>query len=256
MAHVEMRSSLLSEQEVESYQRDGFLLVDRPLISPETLQDVRAQIDRLFDHFDRLAPHYARDLAPGARVGEAPRIPEIDTPSKFVPKLIDSPILSVCTAIAQQLHGPQAHLTWDHAIYKPPLNEAATPWHQDAAYAEGEGSSVGMWVPLQDVPEEEACMRFVPASHRLGLADHAHLASESNPNLLGAQVDESAVVTCPVRAGGLVLHNDMTLHSTGPNLGVNTRRVWIFNFGTRAPTLRTKHYDLKTAIVRSWLLRG
>ena len=256
MGQAEPRPNLLSEEEVERYRQDGFLLLDRPLIDPQALQDVRDQVDGLFDHFARLAPRYARDLAPGARLGDAPRIPEVDVPSKFSPKLASSPALSICAAIARQLHGPAARLTWDHAIYKPSLNEASTPWHQDAAYADAGEVAVGMWIPLQDVSLEEGCMRFVPGSHRRGLADHAHLASESNPGLLGAEVDEATVVSCPVQAGGLVLHNDMTLHSTGPNLGTGTRRVWILNFGTQAPTLRTRHFAARTALARSWLLRG
>ena len=256
MPRTEMPTKVLSGEEVERYRREGFLLLDRPVIPADALKEVRDQIDNLFDHFQRLAPRYARDLAPGARAGEPPRIPEIDVPSKFAPKLMESPVLNICTRIARELHGPDVELTWDHAIYKPPLNEAATPWHQDAAYAEPGQDSVGMWVPLQDVSADQACMRFVPGSHRLGLATHAHLASESNPGLLGAQVDETAVVNCPVSAGGLVLHNDMTLHSTGPNLGTETRRVWILNVGIRRPTARAKLYDLRVAATRPWLTRA
>jgi len=258
MANTGTLISTLSDQEVERYHNDGFLLLDRPLISPEALQEVREQLDRLFDHFARLVPRYARDLAPGARPGEAPRIPEVDFPSKLAPKLMSSPVLSVCTSVARQLHGRFARLTYDHAIYKPPLNEAATPWHQDAAYAQPGELSVGIWVPLQDVPAESGCMRFVPGSHRSGLADHSQLASESNPSLLGAEVDESAAVACPVRAGGLVVHNVMTLHSTGPNLGASTRRVWVLNFGSQPlppATLRSRLYELRAAIIRAWLLR-
>jgi phytanoyl-CoA hydroxylase len=231
---TEVPATLLSDEEVERYRTDGFLLVDRPLVSPSALDEVRVLLDRLFDRFDRLPPGYAKDLAAGARAGDRPRIPEINSATRLSPRLLRSEAVAVGTSIAQQLHGPRAQLVFDHAIYKPPFNEAATHWHQDAAYAKPDELSVGLWFPLQDVNVDGGCMRFVPGSHLRGLVEHSHLTSESNAGLLGAGVEGAEVVNCPVSTGGLVLHNVYTVHSTGPNRGGAMRRVWVLNFGVAA----------------------
>lgn len=220
----------LTAQEVEGYRAEGFLLVDRPLIPLSALEVVRARLDGLFDRFNELPPGHAKDLAPGAHAGEPPRIPEITETTKLSPALLRSEVLAICSAVARQLHGPATQLVFDHAIYKPPLNEAATSWHQDAAYAPDGELGVGIWVPLQDVGPEGGCMRFVPASHKGGLLQHGAVESEANPHLLAATVNDEDVVACPVRAGGVVMHNTYTLHSTGPNCAGVTRRVWILNF--------------------------
>jgi hypothetical protein len=220
----------LTTDEVERYQTEGFLLVDRPLIPLAALETVRARLDSLFDRFDELPPAQAKDLAPGARAGDPPRIPEITGTTKLSPALLRSEVLSICSAVARQLHGPATQMVFDHAIYKPPLNEAATAWHQDAAYAPDGELGVGIWIPLQDVGPEGGCMRFVPGSHKRGLAQHGVVQSEANPHLLAATVNDDDVVSCPVRAGGIVMHNTYTLHSTGPNCAGITRRVWILNF--------------------------
>ena len=255
----QLERTLLSDEEIERYEVEGFLLVDRPLVPLSALNEVGLLLDRLFDRFDRLPPEFAHDLAEGARAGDKPRIPEINWTTRLSPHLLRTRAVALCTSIARQIHGPDAHLVFDHAIYKPVGNSAPTPWHQDAAYAKPGELSVAIWLPLQDVAADQGCMRFVPGSHLGGLLEHSHLASESNPGLLGANVDGDKVVSCPVRAGGLVLHNVMTAHSTGPNTGGTTRRVWIMNFGTAAwaPALvppATKVKALRAAVGRYRLL--
>ena len=49
-------SALLSDEEIERYQTEGFLLLDRPLVPLSALNEVRLMLDRLFDRFDRLPP--------------------------------------------------------------------------------------------------------------------------------------------------------------------------------------------------------
>lgn len=223
---------LLSPDELESYIKQGFACVDRPLFSHADLEDVRRALDRLFSRYERIPLGFAQDLDLEAEPGHGPRIPEINFTTVLAPRLLRSPIVKTCTAIARQLHGPHAHLVFDHAIYKPPLNGAPTAWHQDAAYAKEGEQAVGFWVPLQSVDRSAGCMRFIPGSHLQGLSRHEHLSSGTNPRLRVARPGEEAVVDAPVSQGGVVVHNVFTLHSTGANERDAPRRVWVLNFGT------------------------
>jgi hypothetical protein len=222
---------ILSVDEVESYRAEGFLRVDRPVLDPEMLREVRRSLDALFARFDRIPVGFAQDLALHGGPDGAPRIPEINFTSVLAPHLLRSGVLRVCTQIARELHGPKAHLVFDHAIYKPPCNGAETPWHQDIAYAKPDELVVGIWVPLQAVGASDGCMRFVPGSHLGPQVEHEEVASATNTRVRVAHPDETEVVLSPVCEGGLVVHNVYTLHSTGPNDGTATRRVWILNFG-------------------------
>lgn len=253
--HARRTERTLSDAEVRRYHEQGFLLVDRPVIAPEALSIVQRRLDDLFARFHELPPGHAKDLAPGARTGEPPRIPEITETTKLSPGLLRSEVLAVCSSIARQLHGPSTRLVFDHAIYKPPLNDAATAWHQDAAYAPDGELGVGIWVPLQDVDEEGGCMRFLPGSHKNGLTRHGALASEANPHLLAASVDEDEVATCPVHAGGMVMHNTYTLHSTGPNCAGVTRRVWVLNFSCTTVSGTTRSRARLRAVALTQLAR-
>ena len=120
---------------------------------------------------------------------------------------------------------------FDHAIYKAPLNQRETPWHQDQAYTGHDRplKTIHFWVPLQDATVANGCMEFVPGSHRHGLLQHArHL----NGHVLSAQIaKDSRVVTCPLTVGGFTIHSPLTLHHTGPNTTATIRRAWILHFG-------------------------
>lgn len=245
---------ILTPDEVRRYQEDGFVRVDRPVLSAASLEEVGRSLDGLFKHYQRLPPGFAQDLDMGAGGEGGPRIPEVNFTTVLRPRLSRSAVVRACTAIARQLHGPEAHLVFDHAIYKPPMNGAATSWHQDAAYAKPGEQLVGCWVPLQSVGPSQGCMRFVPRSHLAGAVAHQRVASATNPRILAACPDEEGVVEAPVALGGLVVHNVLTLHSTGPNDGTAMRRVWVLNFGTGPVAQSGMSRAMKSARLRTGIL--
>lgn len=246
--------ALLTPEEVRSYREEGFVRIDRPVLAATALVEVGKQLDTLFARYEGLPRGFAQDLDVGAERNGRPRIPEVNFTTVLKPRLSHSQVVRVCTAIAQQLHGPRAHLVFDHAIYKPACNGAATAWHQDIAYAKPGEQIVGCWVPLQSVGPEEGCMRYVPGSHLGGPVAHERVPSATNPRILAAQPDDDQVVYAPVKAGGLVVHNVMTLHSTGPNDGGATRRVWVLNFGIGPHTDNALSRTVRSAKVRTGIM--
>ena len=70
-------------------------------------------------------------------------------------------------ACARQLIGDAAEHMYSHAIRKPERMGAATPWHQDEAYAPpeldyGRGGGfnvVNSWMPLQPCDADSGCMQ-------------------------------------------------------------------------------------------------
>lgn len=104
-----------------------------------------------------------------------------------------------------------------------------TPWHQDAGVCWPDTDPYFMltiWIPIVDATEENGCLQVQPGSHKFGLLTHewneAGLAvpSEKQPPHLSPK-------SLPIKAGGVILFHNYTLHSAKPNKS-NTVR-WSFD---------------------------
>ena len=225
----------LSPEQVAGFHSDGYLALSDALV-PEAIGELRQLLDPLFDDFTLLPQGAAQDLAGREPGGMPPRLrsPEINRVLRLKPELSRTLAFRRCQEIANALAGRSTRYSFDHAIYKQPFNETATPWHQDQAYTGHRRSlrTLHFWIPLQDATVENGCMHFVPGSHALGLVPHQRSAPASPTLTAGAGKDVLArAVACPVPVGGLTVHTPLTLHYTGPNRTAEARRAWILHFG-------------------------
>ena len=222
---------MVSRDDVTRFRDEGFLVLPQ-LLGAGAIEEARALLDPLFERFHRLPREARRDLADGDRQpAGVPRSAEIERPSRFETRLRRTEAFARCQAVARQLGGPAVGYSFDHAIYKAPLNEAETPWHQDHAYTGHRRllRTFHFWIPLQDVTLESGCMQFVPGSHVTGLLAHGrraggHVRAVEPPQVSRAQA-------CPLALGGVTVHHPLTLHYTGPNYTDAVRRAWIVHFG-------------------------
>ena len=224
---------VVTEPERERFDRDGFLVVDRPLLAAEEVAAVRAILDDLLAHFDDLPDDVAYDLG-DVKVHEGrPEIPEINSTLELDSRLGQSAAFARCQELAQQLLSGRAVCNFDHAIFKPPRGDTAVHWHQDVAYApETEfADEVHIWLALQDVDEANGCMRFVPTGGHQPLLSHRPRGGSPSAHALVAEhVDATTAVSCPLGAGMATVHKPATLHSTAPNTTDEVRAAWILHF--------------------------
>ena len=168
----------LTDEQVASFHRDGFLRID-------TLTD-DAEIGVLLGLYDEL---FQRDGGFGAGdrielnadVARAP-LPQIVNPERYAPQLIQGLAYRNAREIARQLLGSDCVPTGNHAILKPPRIGGATPWHQDEAYWDPRYAhrAVSIWLALQPATLENGCMRFIPGSHRWPVLPHELIAADSH----------------------------------------------------------------------------
>jgi ectoine hydroxylase-related dioxygenase (phytanoyl-CoA dioxygenase family) len=223
----------LTDEAIARFHRVGFMVVT-DLTTLGDLQVVSRLLAGLYRRFHELMnARRAHDL--GSEQNAARPILEINQTVDLEPALAETLTFKRCAAVAERLLGRSVEHRFDHAIYKPPFNGAATSWHQDEAYAlERKIVSAHFWVPLQDVTREMGCMEFIPGSHRGALGRHHRrdkLRDRHALELVG--LDTSGAVQCPIRAGDATVHFPRTVHYTGPNLTGTPRLAWALEFGPR-----------------------
>jgi ectoine hydroxylase-related dioxygenase (phytanoyl-CoA dioxygenase family) len=245
---------VLTAEQVESFDRDGYLTL-RGITTADDLAKLRDIYERMFRDKTGLADGNYFDLSAGGE--EVTVLPQITRMASYEPKLRHSLLWRNIGAVSRQLLGETADYVFDHGIRKPP-NGPKTPWHQDFAYY-GPGirhRCVTFWVPLHDATVENGCMWFVPGSHRGTLLEHHPI--NGDPRIHGLEIRDAefgqlypadlrslagGTVSCPIRAGDCTVHNEMTIHGTGPNMTDEPRLAYALAFGVRMRRSRvTKDY--------------
>lgn len=229
----------LSDQQVEFFHRNGFLALPQ-LSQPDEIEMMRVAYDRIFAQSAGHESGAHFDLAGTDEPGKEAALPQILQPEKFAPELWDTLARANALHICRQLLGEDVEPQGSHAIFKPARHGATTPWHQDEAYWNAGMSyrSMSVWMPLQDVDEENGCMQFIVGSHQNEVAPHQPIGKDARVHGLelteDAQVDVSSPAICPLPAGGATFHPSRTLHFTAANRSDRPRRALIMMFGAPA----------------------
>lgn len=228
----------LSPAGVERFQAEGFLAVPA-LCEPGELDRIRAILRGLFEQQAGRDEGNQLDMLSLDRAGCGMIQPQIVTPSLYAPALLRTAYFGRVRALARQLLGDDAQFLFDHSILKPAGKVAATPWHQDEAHNDDpyfRHEQISFWMPLQDVSEDNGCMRYVPGSQRGPLLPHRSPGDDWRIHALeclSGSFDESAAVARPVPAGTCILHAGRTLHAALPNRSSADRLAYVLVF--RAP---------------------
>lgn len=110
---------------------------------------------------------------------------------------------------------------------KPPKTKHETPPHQDNYYfCLAPPQVLTIWVALDNIDEENGCVRYVRGSHRLGLRQHRRSStlgfSQCISDYSQSDLDnESKVTAVP---GDALIHHGNTIHRAEPNLTKNRQR--------------------------------
>jgi len=223
----------LSQEQITFFRQNGFVRLDA-ITTQEEIIRLRAIYDRLFEQKSGRNEGQQFDLAGTDEDDKEAKLPQILSPSTYAPELKDSLYHRNALTVAQQLLGPTAAYTGEHAILKPPRIGAETPWHQDEAYWNpGQyHESISIWMPLQEATLENGCMQFIPMDTAGDVLPHHSI--NHDPRIHGLEmdtVDASQAVACPIPAGGATIHHCRIPHYAGPNRSDTPRRAYILVFG-------------------------
>ena len=223
----------LTDEQVASYQREGYVAVPRLLD--------RAQVDalrRVTDSFLERSRSVAKsdgvfDLDP-RHTATAPVLRRIKNPADNDPLYrwvaFDSPIPDIVT----ELLGPSIRFHHSKLNMKGSLLGAAVEVHQDAAfYPHSNDDVLAVGLLLDDATAANGAMAVLPGSHRGPI--HTHYDTQGR--FVGcmrddevARLDRSRAVLLELPAGSIHIHHYRLVHWSAPNTSTAERRLLINSY--------------------------
>ena len=207
----------------ESFQRDGFVAVSA-FYDAEELALIEAELDRF--KRERIPDLESTEVYYEEK-GNAETLKQIQRMQQhddyFSGMINDKP-----RRLAEQLLGEEAIPKNLQYFNKPPQIGQATPPHQDGYYFMLEPCrALTMWLALDEVDEENGCVRYVRGSHERGMRPHNRtgtLGFSQGITDFGSEQDEADEVVCRAQPGDLLAHQAMTIHWAGANNSPNRDR--------------------------------
>ncbi len=151
-----MTSSLITQDHIDSYQRDGVVLIKG--LFKDHIDQIRAGIER---NMTEPGEYAAENL----KKGEGGRFFDDYCNWQRIPEFVEVVnSSSVAEAAADLMQSQTVQMFHDHVLVKEPGTNKTTPWHQDGPYYFVEGKqTVSFWSPMD--PVTDATLRCVAGSH-------------------------------------------------------------------------------------------
>lgn len=225
-------NTLLTEDQVLAYRRDGYLLIENFLTENELDFWRTAVTEAIAERDGRKMPN--KDIKVGEDDG-------INKDSDYYGKVFDQ-MLNIWQTndkvkqimldekigkMAATLAGWSGTRIWhDQALIKRPWANP-TSWHLDTPFwSFSDRRALSIWVALDDATYENGCLYFIPGSY--------HHTTFENPGI-GKNMDaifdfypqfiKSKSVAVPMKAGSCSFHNGLTIHGAGANMTNGFRRA-------------------------------
>jgi hypothetical protein len=213
---------VLTDQEIETYRRDGLLIPSTFRLPTETLNRID-QLYRELLHNNHDNPDFSADFILGPHLDASGTYGIKGDPAWLefarIPEILD---------MVEQLIGAD-QILWGVTIFGKPAHDGkATPWHQDGDYYPIEPlETLTVWISLDGSTPEQGCMKFIPGSHR----DHriySHHFEHRDDYTLGQVIDDDQVDLDSARdivlePGQISLHDVYLVHGSNANLSDRRR---------------------------------
>ncbi|MDP6356865.1 MAG: phytanoyl-CoA dioxygenase family protein [Planctomycetota bacterium] len=235
----------LSDSQISSYERDGYLVVTEPVFSDQAFAGL---ISFAEEQFERAEPKAN---------GRAPQL--IDCPHWSDPKMFEWLFADEMVDLVEPLIGPDIALFASHFLLKPPGAGKRVPWHEDSAYWKGrlepmQVASVNL--ALSPSWQDSGCMRVIPGTHRLSDSEYKEVAHPCENVFMieipDGQFDESEAMDLLLEPNQAHLHHASIIHGSNPNGSAAAR----FCLAVRYFPADVKFVDEKNPDFQIYLVRG
>jgi phytanoyl-CoA hydroxylase len=207
------------------YDRDGFVIV-REFLPPDELADLSTNLDR---YIQQVVPTLADKYAFYDDRSRPETLKQLQYMSvdPYFERYRQHPRWR---ALAEALLGEPVEPSEPEWFNKPAGTNHVTPPHQDNYYfCLRPPQVVTIWLALEDVDEENGCLRYVAGSHREGVRPHSAskiLGFSQGISDYGPR-DTQREVKILLRRGDAVVHHGNTIHRADANRSnIRNRRAF------------------------------
>jgi ectoine hydroxylase-related dioxygenase (phytanoyl-CoA dioxygenase family) len=237
-----------TKEQLEAFERDGFLIVEEGFIDAQTVDLLRDRFDDLF------SGEYATGIRPDEVNWVAGRDPEDRTRQicngwKADPLIARQVLAERTGRLAASLVGwDGVRILQDNCIWKPPGTKSVG-MHQDGSYLDylEPPEMVTCWIALDDTSAQAGTITYAAGSHHWPRAPKNRGEFHAPPDWLAPLEralpagEDLRLVPIEVKAGGASFHHHNTFHGSGPNTASVHRRAVISHLipaGTRFHPVR------------------
>jgi hypothetical protein len=213
---------LLSVEQVDHYLREGYVIVNRPILPQDRFDGLRACFEGIL-----------ADLPPGER-------PEsMDVPHFMHPRLLEWAFDPSVLGLVESILGADIALFSTHFICKPKGNGRRVPWHEDSAYWKGKIEPMDVctvWLAIEPSTRANGCMMVIPRTHiegRAGFSDYGAVdtrAAVFSSEIIEQQRDDARRVYIELQPNQCSLHDARIQHGSEPNTSSIRRCGWTLRF--------------------------
>ena len=224
---------MLTREQVQSYRRDGYLLIEGVLSAAE-LDTLRRVIDGLVDASRSVTLHDdVYDLEP-SHSPEEPRVRRIKEPHNVHPAFREIAFSQKIADILTPLIGTTSGIRFQTGKLnmKSAGYGAAVEWHQDwAFYPHTNDDLLAIGLYLDDCGPDNGPLMVIPGSHTGPVIDHhadGVFCGAIDPAAAG--IDFSKAVALTGKAGSMTIHHVRTVHGSALNTSDRPRRLLLFQY--------------------------
>ncbi len=219
----------LTTRQIETYQRDGCLLVE-DFLTPNELAEldtaVTRSVEQMGEHkitgesnqhiVDRKGTYYDRVFLQRLNLWRI---------NHTVKSCVLNPELGQMLCALEGIDGIRV---WhDQTLQKMPWDNP-TSWHLDCPnWSFHSRHAISIWIALDDATLQNGCMYYMPGLHKVAQFDKKGDFSPDIAVLFDEYPEFKEVEPVPgvMKAGSAGFHNGLTAHAAGPNMTPYPRRA-------------------------------
>ncbi|KAF2069327.1 hypothetical protein CYY_009355 [Polysphondylium violaceum] len=236
MEQTQDHSFCLSKSQKDSFENDGFLIIDDIIADKQLIQTIRERIKPLF------AGDFTTGIFPDEWYGR-PGLSKEDITKEMVnawksdhniARLVLSEKLGKLAADLMGWTG--ARIAQDDIFWKP-VSGKPIGFHQDQPYMSFFNPSqvVTVWIAITDVSKENGTLEYALGSHKWThdstLKDQFHAPTDYMYTLVNAAhkqgIESPVIVPVETKSGGCSVHHGKTYHGSATNPSESRERISI-----------------------------
>ncbi len=223
----------LSDQQIESFHRDGYV-AGIQVLQPDAIEQLKQELAEFVQpdhHGHQLWHEYHSNES-----GDPDRVLFHALGGwRLRPGFHDLLWNAAVLIPASQLLQGAVRFWHDQLFCKPALHGGNVAWHQDYSYwtRTKPMQHLTCWIGLDDATEENGCLQYLPGSHRWDLLPVTGLAGDMNGIREVVTDEQWAAFQNPVpielKAGYASFHHPLLVHGSNENRDTGPRRAVVLN---------------------------